>query len=496
MNSYEEYRSRLRRISDIAFSSAVLSWDQETYMPEGSAPMRAQQLSTLAGIAHEMATEESLGALLEKLEKDTSLDEAQAANVKQTLKDFRKAKKYTTAFVEEMSRTVSESFAAWQEAKTKNNFSIFAPKLKKLVELKRKECELLGYEKLPYDALLEQHEPGLTTADVEKLFNEVRAELVPFVKAIFAKSAHSAGLMHKHYPKDAQWDFSMHVLRQMGFDFNNGRQDISMHPFTTNFSAKDVRVTTRIDEENLADCVTGTIHEGGHALYEQGLPDAEYGLPASEAVSLGIHESQSRLWENNVGRSLAFWKGMLPELKKHFPEQLKDANAQDIFSTINVVKPSLIRINADELTYHFHVMVRFETEKALFEGKLEVDGIPAFWNQRYKDYLGIDVPTDAEGCLQDVHWSHGSFGYFPTYSLGSFYAAQFFAHAKKAIPGLEKEIENGNYASLLKWLRENIHRYGKRYPAKELCERVTGEPLNFRYFMEYAKEKYGVLYGV
>jgi carboxypeptidase Taq len=493
---YEEYRRQLSRISDVAYSAAVLSWDQETYMPEGSAGLRAQQLSTLAGISHEMAVSDELGKLLEELEADKSLDEKQAANVKQTLKDYRKAKKYTTAFVEEMSRSVSEAFNAWQEAKAKSDFSIFAPKLKKLVELKRRECEMLGYKDHPYDALLDAHEPGLTTAEVETLFDEVRKELVPFVKKIASMPEHSAEILHRHYPKSAQWDFSMHVLRSLGFDLTTGRQDLSTHPFTINFGPTDVRVTTRVDENNLSDCVSSTIHECGHALYEQGLPSEEYGLPSGEYVSLGIHESQSRLWENNVGRSLEFWKGMFPALQQQFPEQLKNATAEDIFSAINVVKPSLIRINADELTYHFHVIVRFETEKLLFENKLQVEEIPAFWNQRYKDYLGIDVQNDSEGCLQDVHWSHGSFGYFPTYSLGSFYAAQLFASAKKAIPSLEKEIEGGNYSSLLSWLRENIHRHGKRYPAKELCERVTGEPLRFSHFMEYAKTKYGKLYGI
>jgi carboxypeptidase Taq len=412
------------------------------------------------------------------------------------MKDFRKAKKYTREFVEEISQSVSEAFNAWQEAKSKSDFSIFAPKLAKLIALKRKECELLGYKEHPYDALLDLHEPGLTTKDVEILFDEVRASLVPFVKKIAAKPLHSAALLHLNYDKTKQWDFSVHVLKAMHFDFNCGRQDISVHPFTVNFGAQDVRVTTRIDVQNLSDCVTGTIHEGGHALYEQGLPASEYGLPSGEAVSLGIHESQSRLWENNVGRSIAFWKGQFAALRDHFPGQLKEASAQDIFSAINVVQPSFVRINADELTYHFHIMIRFEVEKELFENKLQAEDIPAFWNQRYKDYLGIDVPSAAEGCLQDVHWSHGSFGYFPTYSLGSFYAAQFFSKAKKDIPTLEKEIEEGNYASLLKWLRENIHQNGKRYEAKELCERVTGEKLSFRYFMEYAQEKYGALYGI
>ncbi|MBI3509118.1 MAG: carboxypeptidase M32 [Bacteroidetes bacterium] len=496
MTDYNTYKNSLRRIADLGYTTAVLGWDQETYMPEGSAATRAQQLSTLAGIVHEMVTSEELGKLLEGLNAGNGLDETQSANVKQTLKDYRKAKKYTREFVEEMSRTVSESFSAWQIAKSKSDFSVFAPQLKKLIALKRKECELLGYKEHPYDALLDNHEPGLTTKDVEKLFEDVRKELVPFVKKITEKKIHSNEILHRHFPKDQQWDFSIHLLKQMGFDFNTGRQDLSVHPFTTSFGSLDVRVTTRVDENNIADCITGTIHEGGHALYEQGLPTSEYGLPSAEAVSLGIHESQSRLWENNVGRSLIFWKGQFPEMKNHFPEQLKNSKAEDIFAAINVVQPSLIRINADELTYHFHVMIRFEVEKALFENKLQPEEIPAYWNARYKDYLGIDVPDDAHGCLQDVHWSHGSFGYFPTYSLGSFYAAQFFAHAKKNIPSLEKEIESGNFSSLLKWLRENIHQYGKRYRAGELCTRVTGEPLNFSYFMNYAKEKYGSLYGI
>ncbi len=486
----------MQRIADVNYSSALLSWDQETYMPEGGAELRARQQSTLAGISHDMFTAESLGKLLDQLENDASLDERQKANVMQTIKDYRKAKKYTRVFVEEMSQSISEAFNAWQEAKSKNDFSLFAPKLKKLVELKRKECEMLGYKEYAYDSLLDLHEPGLTTKEVEALFDEVRASLVPFVKSIAAKPLHSTALLHHSYSKTAQWDFSVHVLKAMQFDFKYGRQDISVHPFTINFGAQDVRVTTRIDEHNLSDCVTGTIHESGHALYEQGLPASEYGLPSGEAVSLGIHESQSRLWENNVGRSFAFWKGQFTVLQKHFPEQLKNSTAQDIFSAINVVQPSFVRINADELTYHFHIMIRFEVEKALFEKEIEVEDIPAFWNQRYKDYLGIDVPSAAEGCLQDVHWSHGSFGYFPTYSLGSFYAAQFFNKAKKDIPTLEKEIEEGNYSSLLKWLRENIHQHGKRYEAKELCERVTGEKLSFSYFMEYAKEKYGLLYGI
>ncbi|MBK7573619.1 MAG: carboxypeptidase M32, partial [Bacteroidetes bacterium] len=385
---------------------------------------------------------------------------------------------------------VSLTFNAWQEAKAKNDFSLYAPQLEQLIALKKKECELLGYTEHPYDAFLNEFEPELKTSEVEALFNDVRKELVPFVKQLMSKPVGSQEILHRSYDKDKQFAYSEHVLKQMGYDFEAGRQDISVHPFSTNFSAMDVRVTTRIDENNIADCISGSIHEGGHALYEQGIPDDQYGLPSGEYCSLSIHESQSRLWENNVGRSLAFWKGQFPELQKTFPAQLHSVTVEEFYTALNVVQPSFIRINADEVTYHFHVMIRFEVEKAIFEGKLAVNDIPAYWNSRYKEYLGIDVPSDAEGCMQDVHWSHGSFGYFPTYSLGSFYAAQLYAKVNQEIPELQKQIEQGDYSQLLKWLRSKIHRYGKTYTSKELCVMATGEELNFKYFMQYVTAKY------
>lgn len=487
---YSQLVTRLQRIADISYSSAILNWDMETYMPPKSAGRRAQQLATLSGLIHEQFTANDLGQLLEKLGNHPELDHRQNQNVKLTLKQYRKAKKYTREFVEEISRAVSETFNAWQVAKTKDDFSIYAPKLEKLIALKKKECELIGYKDHPYDVFLDEYEPGLTTKDVEKLFDDVRKELVPFVKQLTSKPAGSQALLHKHYDKDKQFAFSMHVLKQMGYDFEAGRQDLSMHPFTTNFSATDVRVTTRVDENNLSDCITGSIHEGGHALYEQGIPDDQYGLPSGEYCSLSIHESQSRLWENNVGRSLAFWKGQWNELQKTFPAQLHGVTVEEFYKALNVVKPNLIRINADEVTYHFHIMIRFEVEKAIFENKISVNDIPAYWNSKYKEYLGIDVPSNAQGCMQDVHWSHGSFGYFPTYSLGSFYAAQFFAKATEEIPGLVNQVESGNYAELLKWLREKIHKHGKTFSSRELCKLATGEELDFRYFMEYVRRKY------
>lgn len=488
---YNEYTKHLRQLADVMYASAVLQWDQETYMPEKGAEIRGQQLATLAGMAHELSTDKKFGELLQKLKDDVSLDTKQKRNIGLSLKDYNDRKKYSTEFVQKMTLTVAETFTAWQEAKNKNDYSIYAPKLEKLLQLKKEETQILGYKDHPYDALLDQYEPGLTTKEVEKVFEDVKQQLVPFVKEILKKTPPRDNFMYRHYDKDKQWNFGIDLLKQMGYDFATGRQDMSSHPFTIHFSPNDVRVTTRISEDNLHEMIWSTIHEGGHALYEQGIPVSEYGLPSGEAVSLGIHESQSRLWENNVGRSLIYWKGNFPKLQEIFPEQLKDVTAEEFYKAMNLVKPSLIRTNADELTYHLHILIRFEMEKEIMEGKVAVNELPQLWNKKYKHYLGVDVPDDAHGILQDIHWSHGSIGYFPTYSIGSFCAAQFFATAEKQIPGLEKEIESGNMKPLLEWLRRNIHQYGKQYSAQQLCERISGEKLNFGYFMEYAREKYG-----
>jgi carboxypeptidase Taq len=491
---YEKYRALLSKVADIAYAGAVLSWDQEVMMPPKGGGFRAQQLATLAGISHELSTSEELGKLLNELNNDAALSEKEKRNVKRSLKDYTDRKKFTTEFVETMNRSVSEAFQAWQTAKGESNFKLFAPSLEKLVELKRKECEMYGYKDHPYDALIDQYEPGTTTKDIETLFIEVRKQLVPFIKQIAGAKQSDNSFLHKYYDKDKQWQYGLDVLKQMGYDFDAGRQDISAHPFTVGFSMQDVRVTTRIDENNFSEMLWSCIHEGGHALYEQGLLPENYGLPAGEPISLGIHESQSRLWENNVGRCLPFWEGHYAKLQSIFPENLKNVPVSSFYKAINQVKPSLIRTNADELTYHSHIMIRFEVEKALIEGSINVKDLPEYWNSKYKEYLGIDVTDDAHGVLQDVHWSHAGFGYFPTYSLGSFYAAQFYAQAKKDIPNLESEIEKGNTQALLTWLRDKVHRHGKYYTAEELCINITGEKLNFNYFMEYARKKYSGIY--
>ena len=492
--SYSDYKEQLQKIADINYSSALLSWDQEVHMPPKGAEIRARQLSTLAGVAHDMLTAESFGVLLNALKADTSLSKKESKNIALSLKDYTNRKKYSREFVELMSKTISQTFQAWQEAKEKNDFSIYAPQLEKLVKLKREECTILGYKEHPYDALLDQYEPEIKTSDLTMLFSDVRIQLVDFVKKIAEKPQIKGDFMFQYFDKDTQWKFGLDLLKQMGYDLEAGRQDISSHPFTINFNSHDVRVTTRVNENNLHEMIWSCIHEGGHALYEQGLDFNDYGLPSAEAISLGIHESQSRLWENNIGRSFGYWKQNFPLIQSYFPEQLKNVTVADFYKAMNLVEPSLIRTSADELTYHFHILIRFEIEKALIEGGIEVSDLPAQWNKKYKEYLGIDVPNDSHGVLQDIHWSHGSFGYFPTYSLGSFYAAQFLKQAKNEIPTLESEIENGNMKPLLDWLRIKVHGHGKYYSAEELCIMICGEKINFSHFMEYVKVKYSDLY--
>jgi carboxypeptidase Taq len=426
---------------------------------------------------------------------DTSLTGLQRSNVERTAKDFEKRNKFSTQFVEEMSIAISAGFQAWQVAKKDNNYAIFEPKLQKLIDLKRREADIAGYDKHPYDALLDDYEPGTTSADVKELFDNFKPGLKVLLDKIFAAQKPDDSFFKQHFDKQAQWDFGIDLLKQMGYDFSAGRQDISAHPFTVSFGSGDVRVTTRVSENDLAEMIWSCIHEGGHALYEQGLPAADYGLPSGEAVSLAIHESQSRLWENNVGRSKGFWQHNYPTLQKTFNTQLGNVPLEAFYKAFNRVEPSLIRTSADELTYHFHIIIRFELELDMIEGTLSAKDLPEAWNAKYKEYLGIDVPNYSQGVLQDVHWSHGSMGYFSTYSLGSLYAAQFYAQAVSEIPGLENSIALGQTAPLLNWLREKIHNKGRNLTSRQVCELVTGKPLDATYFMDYANKKYGDIYG-
>ncbi|MGN7721133.1 carboxypeptidase M32 [Chitinophaga sp. 22620] len=493
---YEQYKAKMQQIADVRNAMAVLGWDQETYLPEKGAAFRGQQLTTLSSLAHELFTHEALGNLLQELRQRHDLTAIQQRNVTLSLEDYEKNLKYPAAFVAELSNATNTAYHSWIRARKEKNYAVFEPALEKMVALKQQETAILGHTGHPYDALLNEYEKGADVAMLDGIFRDVRSSLLPLLQKIALQDAPEKKFLSRHYPKDQQWEFGLGLLKAMGYDFKAGRQDVSEHPFTTSFNPQDVRVTTRIDEQDLGNMTWSCIHEGGHALYEQGLPIEEYGLPCGEAASLGIHESQSRLWENNVGRSLIFWQHHYGKLQGLFRSNLLAIPIQDFYKAINLVQPSLIRTEADELTYHFHVMIRYEIEKELIAGNLKTGDLRDVWNKYYEDFLQVSVPDDLHGILQDIHWSHGSFGYFPTYSLGSFYAAQLYAAAKKQVPGLENDIASGVYDQLLHWLRENIHRHGRFWTSNELCEKVTGEKLDFRYFLEYATEKYSGIYNL
>ncbi len=490
-NKYQEYKDYMYRIADVKYAAAVLQWDQETYLPPKGASFRGQQLATLSELAHELFVKPSFGELLQELAEDKSLTPDQLRNVQLTLEDYRKNEKYPSSFVRKMSEATSAAYHAWISARRENSFAVFEKPLNDLLVLKREETQLLGFKEHPYDALLNEFEKGATVSWLDGLFGQLKPLLKNMLAEVMEKPAPDTGFLHQHFDKDAQWKFGLEMLQLMGFDFEAGRQDISEHPFTTNFNCRDVRVTTRIDENDFSSMTWSCLHEGGHALYEQGLPPDQYGLPLGEFCSLGIHESQSRLWENCIGRSLPFIKHLMPVAKKYFPA-LANVDAHQLFAAINIVQPSLIRTEADELTYHFHVIIRFEIEKKLIDGSLHVKDLPAYWNMMYKEMLGVDVPDDKRGCLQDIHWSHGSFGYFPTYTLGSLYAAQFFQTLKKQ--DTDEKTEMGDFSDIHYWLKDNVYRYGRRYTSEKLCNKITGQPLEFSHFQRYISEKYKLVY--
>jgi carboxypeptidase Taq len=491
---YHKYKTALQKISDIKYASAVLQWDQETYLPKNGTAARGRQIATLNEMAHEHFTKKTFENILTELANATDLEETEKRNVALSLDDFNRNKKIPTAFVRKQSEAINKSFHAWIQARKENNFATFESCLHQLVELKKQEADLLGYQHHPYDALMNDYDKGLTTTTVDKLFDSLQPALIDLLKKIKNKPAIDTSFLNQYYNKDNQWKFGIEILNRMGFNFNSGRQDISEHPFTTNFCSQDVRLTTRIDEKDLSNMIWSCIHEGGHALYEQGLPETQYGMPLGEYCSLSIHESQSRLWENNVGRSLSFWKHNFSTLQTFFTKQLNTISETEFYNAINNVTPSLIRTEADEITYHFHIMIRYELEKKLIDGTIVAKDIPSYWNELYQKYLGIQPTDDKTGCLQDVHWSHGSFGYFATYSLGSLYAAQLYAAIESKNPSVNSEIAAGNNNSVLMWLNKNIHQYGRQYSSEELCKKATGENLNSQFFINYATKKYATIY--
>ncbi|MGD9852549.1 MAG: carboxypeptidase M32 [Nitrospirales bacterium] len=503
--SLDRLTAKLRSIHHLRDAAAVLSWDQETYMPPASGAIRAEQLATLQTLAHDQFVSSEVESLLASLvntstgailpEQAASLDAASQALLRETWRDYSRAKKLPSAFVNELERESSLAQQVWATARKTNDFQFFLPNLQRMVVLKRREADYLGYTDSPYNALLDTYEPGSTVAQLRPLFQTLRTELVRLLDLIRQSPVQpQKALMTQSYDTAKQMEFGRLVLKHMGYDFQRGRLDLSAHPFTTSFHPTDVRVTTRVFERDLPSCLFSCIHEGGHGLYEQGLPSAHYGTPLGEAISLGIHESQSRLWENSVGRSRAFWQYFYPKLQDLFPDQLGSVQEADFYLAINQVTPSLIRVEADELTYNLHIMVRFEIELDVIEGRLAVEDLPEAWNAKMKDYLGIVPTSDAEGVLQDVHWSFGAFGYFPTYTLGNLYAAMFYRQAKTDLPDLETNIAKGNLLPLKDWVTDRVHRWGRQYTSAELIQRVTGSALTPAPFLEQLTEKFSNLY--
>lgn len=492
---YKEFVERSRKIADLQYAAAVLEWDKETYMPAQSAEIRSQQIATLSETAHTWLIDPAYENLMQQLLEQKDLSENELDNVKIRLKEVLRLKKKTPAFVRKMSETVSKAYHKWIEARRKNDFSIYAPALEDLINLKKEEAEIYGYEKHPYDALLQEYEESASVEMLDKVF----ADLLPGLSKIlekFQNKAKSTSFLHEKYPIDVQFNWGKYLADQMGLDKDKTRLDISEHPFTTNFSATDVRITTRIDENDFSNNTWSTIHEGGHALYELGLPIEEYGLPLGIFASLSVHESQSRFWENCVGKNSAFWNHYLPEAQKFFPEQLGNISLDTFMQAVNQIEPSLIRTEADEVTYHFHIYIRYLIEKELIAGTISTKDISKIWNEKYKELLGIEIPDDKQGCLQDIHWSIGSIGYFPTYSLGSLYAAQFWDKLKNSHPNIESDIAQGNLNTTLQWLRTNIHQYGKKYDSEELCEKTTGAKLDSTIFLKYLEEKLTSIYSL
>jgi carboxypeptidase Taq len=491
-DTYEQFLETVQRIANVSSAAGVLNWDQEVMMPEEGTPARAQQKSALSAVAHEELTSEEMAGYLDDL-ADADLSPEQGAVVREIRRQHERATAVSTDLVQEISQVTSEAHPVWMEAKENDDFETFAPTLEKLVELRREYAEHIDPDRDPYEVLFEEYEPYLGVDTAEEILETLRDELVPLIENLKDADADLAAPFDGTYPQEAQEDLVREALDELGYDWDRGRLDVAPHPFSTG-TQFDARVTTRFDEEEPLGALTSTIHEFGHAFYTLGLPDEQYGTPLGAPRDLSVHESQSRLWENHIGRSEAFWELFAPTVNDHLGT---DATPSELYEAANRIYPeNPIRVEADELTYHMHIILRFEIERDLIRGDLEVADVPDAWNDRMEEYLGVRPETDAEGCLQDIHWSHGSFGYFPTYSLGSVMAAQLYAAAEEEIEDLEGKIRAGEFEPLADWLRENVHRHGQRYTTDDLVREATGESFTADYFVDYATSKFGELYGV
>jgi carboxypeptidase Taq len=495
--AYNELLGRVREGALLESCAGVLGWDERTYMPRQGSAHRAEQMALLARLTHETLTASRIGELLVAVEGSSVPRESDsaAANVREIRRHYNRAVKLPKELVEELARVTTRAQQAWQEARQADDFAAFQPWLKKIVTLLRQKAQAIGYQGAPYDALLDEYEPGATTAEIQKLFAALRADLVPLVSAITAsKRRPRRELLERAYPIERQQRFGQQAAEAIGFDFQSGRLDVTTHPFCSGIGPGDCRITTRYNAQRFNEAFFGILHEAGHGIYEQGLPAEHFGTPLGTAASLGIHESQSRLWENQVGRSRPFWEHFYPSARQTFPEALGDVPLDDFLFAVNDVQRSFIRVEADEATYNMHIILRFELEQALVSGDLQPADVPGAWNDKFKQFFGLVPPTYAKGCLQDIHWSMGGIGYFPTYTLGNLYAAQFMEQARRDLGDLDGEFRAGRFQGLKEWLHEKIHRAGQRCRSQELCQKVTGRSLSQQPLMIYLRGKYEAYY--
>lgn len=492
-----QLKELLGEVDDIGKAASILSWDQQVNMPPGGNEARGQQIATLSKIAQEKFITDEVGQLIEDLKaeyKNPNSDEAALLRV--TGRRYDKAKRVPPSFIAEQAVVSSKAFEAWVEAKSKADFSIFLPHLEKTVELVRKYVSFFPPADHPYDTLLDDYEPGMKTADVKEIFDGLRPKQVELIKAISSARQVKDDFLYGKYSETKLIKFGEKVATKYGYDWNRGRQDKAPHPFETTFNVNDVRITTRFEADNPTATLFSTMHETGHALYEQGSKPEYERTPLAGGTSLAVHESQSRMWENLVGRSLPFWEYFYPSFKRSFSKHLDGVDLPTFYKAINKVEPSLIRVNADEATYNLHIMLRLELEIAMVEGSIAIKDLPEIWNTKMKEYLGITPPNDAKGVLQDIHWSYGSIGYFSTYALGNLVSAQLWEKINEDIPNLDDLIRKGNFKKLLRWLRKNIHQHGSKYDPQDLVQKVTGSKITYEPYIRYLTKKYSEIYGL
>jgi len=495
----DQLKEIIGEVADLNSALSLLSWDQQTYMPPGGSEARGQHLATIGKIAHQKATSPQVGELLQGLKEELDgrdPDSDEAALVRVAARDYDKAVRVPPEFVAEHAVVTSKAFEAWHAARANARFEIFRPHLEKVVELVKRYITFFPPADHPYDVLLDDYEPGMKTADVQAIFGVLRPRQVELIKSIASRPQVNDKFLHRKFDERKLWDFSADVTRSFGYDWSRGRMDKAPHPFETSFSMNDVRITNRFEPSHPLSTLFSAMHEAGHAMYEQGVNGTHERTSLAHGTSLAVHESQSRMWENVIGRSMPFWEMMYPRLKRAFPAQLDGIGVKNFYKAINKVEPSFIRVNADEATYNLHIMLRLELEIKMVEGSLAIKDLPAIWNSKMKEYLGITPQNDAEGVLQDVHWSYGSIGYFSTYALGNLISAQLWDKVRRDIRDLDGKIRAGKFEVLLHWLRENIHRHGRKYDPQDLVQQVTGSPITPEPYMRYLTDKYSEIYGL